>query len=76
MVVVDEVQRALGALAEYPDGATLPLLIGAHGCSRRAIKQCLKQNYMQGRSENEWGTDVMRLWITQVGRKALALTRE
>lgn len=73
---MNEVQKVLGALAECPDGATLPSLIGAHGCSRSAIKQCLRQDYLQGSSENVWGTDVMRLWITQAGRKVLALSKK
>jgi hypothetical protein len=69
---VDEMQKVLSALDGYPGGATLPLLVGAHGCTRRAIKQCLKQNYTYGCAENVWGTDIMRLWITQAGRRALA----
>ena len=73
MVVVDEMQKVLGVLADCPDGSTLPSLIGAHDCSRRAVQQCLKQNYLYSRSENVWGTDILRLWITQAGRKALAL---
>ena len=74
MVVVDEIQKVLGALADCPDGTTLPSLIGTHDCRRRAVRQCLKQNYLYGRPENVWGTDIMRLWITQAGRKALALS--
>jgi hypothetical protein len=53
-----------------------PFLIGTHGCSRRAIKQCLENKFIQLNTENVWGTDVERACITEAGRKELASGQE
>ena len=69
---MEELRKVLDALAKSSGGTTLSLLIGAFGCRRGAVNQCLNRNYVRVSTENVWGADVMHVYITEVGRKALA----
>jgi hypothetical protein len=70
--LTDEMRQVLSVLASCPDGATLPLLLRTHACSPHAIGQCLDCEYARERRELVRSSDIMRLWITEAGQKALA----
>ena len=72
MKLTDEMRKVLSVLASCPDGATLPLLLRTHDCSADAIGQCLDCEYARERREQVRSSDIMRLWITEAGQKALA----
>jgi hypothetical protein len=73
--LTDEMRKVLSVLASCPDGATLPLLLRTHACSAQAIGQCLEHGYARERRELVRSPDIMRLWITEAGEKALAAAR-
>jgi hypothetical protein len=75
MKLTDEMRKVLSVLASCPDGATLPLLLRTHACSAHAIGQCLDYEYARERRELVRSSDIMRLWITEAGQKALAAAR-
>jgi len=72
MKLTEEMHKVLSVLAGCPDGATLPLLLRTHACSAHAIGQCLDHEYARERREPARSSDIMRLWITEAGQKALA----
>jgi hypothetical protein len=75
MKLTNEMREVLSVLASCPDGATLPLLLRTHACSPHAIAQCLDHAYARERRETVRSSDIMRLWITEAGQKALAAAR-
>ena len=70
--LTDEMRAVLSVLASCPDGAPLPLLLRTHACSAHAVGQCLDYEYARERRELVHSSDIMRLWITEAGQKALA----
>ena len=70
--LTEEMRKVLDVLASCPDGAPLPLLLRTHACSAHAIGQCLDCEYARERRELVRSSDIMRLWITEAGQKALA----
>jgi hypothetical protein len=71
-----EMRKVLEALAKSSGGTTLPLLIGRFGCRREAVNQCRDRNYVGVSKENVWGSEIMHVYITENGRKALASAGE
>jgi hypothetical protein len=69
--LTDEMRKVLSVVASCPDGATLSLLLRTHACSAHAIGQCLDHEYAREHKEAVRSPDIMRLWITEAGRKAL-----
>jgi hypothetical protein len=73
--LTEDMRMVLDVLASCPDGATLPLLLRTHGCSTQAIGQCLDQHYAREQREQIRSSDIMRVWITEAGRRALTAAK-
>jgi hypothetical protein len=69
-------RRALELLASCPDGATNTLLLAAHGLTTEMLVDFIRDGLATGRTEHlviaRHTTEVMRVRITEAGRRALA----
>ena len=75
MKLTEEMRKVLDLLASCPEGAPLPLLLRTHGCSAQAIGQCIDRHYAREQREQVRSSDIMRVWITEAGQKALAAAK-
>lgn len=75
MKLTEDMRKVLDVLASCPEGATLPLLLLTHGCSTQAIGQCLDRHYAREHREEARSSDIMRVWITEAGQKALTAAK-
>jgi hypothetical protein len=73
--LTEDMRKVLDVLASCPEGATLPLLLLTHGCSTQAIGQCLDRDYAREHREKVRSSDIMRVWITEAGQKALTAAK-
>ena len=69
-------RRALELLASCPDGATDTILMATHGLSTEMLVDLIRDGLATGRTEQlvitGYTTKIMRVWITEAGRRVLA----
>src|SRR5262245_54159274 len=69
-------RRALELLASCPDGATDTILTATHGLTTEMLVDLIRDGLATGRTEQlaiaGHTTKIMRVWITEAGRRVLA----